>query len=315
MSDGVREAGIDKRALRQTLGQFATGVTVVTCLGPDGDPVGMTANSFASVSLDPPLVLWSVDRTARSFDVFAGAKAFAFSVLAQDQAGLSNRFASPGTEKFAAGGWSAGREGVPLIDHAAAHIECRQHATFEGGDHLIIVGEVLAFHRFTRRPLVFSQGRYGAVAPDPGTMAGAGKDAADMHPYDDFLVPLLFRAYNHMFRAFSRTLSNQEATGAEMRILALLSAAGPLEAEPLLTRTMLSRSSFSEARQRVIAGALATADGAKMNITEAGRTRLAELLREAAALERQSTQALDSAEVELLRDLLRKLVLHHDAST
>ncbi|MEO1105073.1 MAG: flavin reductase family protein, partial [Pseudomonadota bacterium] len=163
--------GLDKRALRQTLGQFATGVTVVTCRAPDGTPVGMTANSFTSVSLEPPLVLWSVDRTARSFEAFAGAQDFAFSVLAQDQAAISNRFSKPGVAKFAGGGWSPGRADVPLIDEAAAHIECVQHTAFAGGDHLIIVGEVVRFKRSARRPLVFAQGRYGVVAPDPGGMA------------------------------------------------------------------------------------------------------------------------------------------------
>lgn len=303
----------DSREMRHTLGQFATGVTIVTCLAADGTPVGMTANSFASVSLDPPLVLWSVDRTARSFDAFAAADAFAFSVLAQDQAELSNRFAKPGADKFASVTLETGRAGVPLIADCAARIECERHAVFEGGDHLIVVGKVVDLVRSDRRPLVFAQGRYGVVAPHPGTLGEGVDDAADLHPYDDFLVPLLFRAYNHMFRALSGTLEAEEATGAQMRILAILAAGGAAADETVLTRTMLSQSSFQEARQTLLATGFIAEGPQMLEITAAGRARLADLVRQAADLEHRSTGGLDRTEVEMLRTLLRKLVLHHEA--
>jgi len=305
---------IDTRALRQTFGQFATGVTIVTCLGPARELVGMTANSFSSVSLDPPLVLWSLDRSARSFAAFAAAREFAFSVLAQHQAELSNRFAIPGADKFAGVDWTPGHGGVPLIAGAAAHIECVHHAAFDGGDHLIVVGRVTRFVRFEERALVFAHGRYGVVAPHPGTLSSSERDAAEMHPYDDFLVPLLFRAYNHMFRAFSDTLAAEDATGAQMRVLSILAAGGPTGEADLLTRTMLSRSSFEEARQALLAAGLVTVERTTSSITSAGRARLAALLREAAKLERSSAGPLDATEIELLRDLLRKLVRHHDAA-
>ena len=303
---------VDRRALRQTLGQYATGVTVVTCRGPAGEPVGMTANSFSSVSLEPPLVLWSVDRSARSFDAFAAAERFAFSILAQDQADHSNRFSKPGTEKFAGVTLEEGAGGVPLIAGAAAHFECLQHATFDGGDHLVIVGRVERFVRHERRGLVFAQGRYGVVAPHPGTVGDAPPEASERHPYDDFLVPLLFRAYNHLFRVFSDTLAAEDATGPEMRILAILAASGSTDDETLLTRTMLSQTSFAEARASLMATGLVEDAGGVAAITAAGRTRLGDLLNQAAAQEGRSTRALDAAEVELLRDLLRKLVRHHE---
>ncbi len=307
-------ASIDPRALRQTLGQFATGVTVVTCRAADGEPVGMTANSFASVSLDPPLVLWSVDRSARSYDAFAAAERFAFSILAQDQADHSNRFSKPGTEKFTGVAIVEGMGKVPLIADAAAHLECVQHATFDGGDHLVIVGRVERFVRHDRRGLVFSQGRYGVVAPHPGTVGAPPREASERHPYDDFLVPLLYRAYNHLFRAFSDTLAAEEATGPQMRILAILAASGPTDDETLLTRTMLSQTSFADARASLLAMGLIADRDAIAAITEAGRTRLGDLLNQAAAQEGRSTGALDATEVELLRDLLRKLVRHHESA-
>lgn len=314
MSDPARaEPQVDTRELRRTLGQFATGVTIVTCLAEDGAPVGMTANSFSSVSLDPPLVLWSLDRRARSFPAFSAARHFAFSVLAQDQVELSNRFAQPGVEKFATVDWRPGIAGVPLIPDPAAHFECTQHATFDGGDHLIVVGRVERFVRYDRRALVFAHGRYGAVAPHPGTAGTDPEEAGERHPYDDFLVPLLFRAYNHVFRGFAETLAAEDATGPQMRILSILSAAGPTGEETLLTRTMLSRSTYAEARDSLMAARfVAPGEGEALAITAAGEAKLLDLLRRAAERERDSTRALDAAEVELLRALLRKLVRHHE---
>ncbi|MEM6761553.1 MAG: flavin reductase [Pseudomonadota bacterium] len=304
----------DTMALRQVLGRFATGVTIVTCRDKSGVPVGMTANSFASVSLDPPLVLWSVDRSALSFSAFAEAPAFAFSILGQDQVELSNRFAKQGAEKFDVTAWHDNQEGVPLIDDPAAHIECVAHSSFDGGDHLVIVGRVVRFRRFERAGLVFAQGRYGAVAPHPGPMTAADDgDAAARHPYDDFLVPLLFRAYNHMFDGLSGALVAEDSTGAEMRILAILQAEGPAAEERILTRSMLSQTRFDDARRSLCDAGLISSDGHSCGLTEAGRTRLAELLRRAAERERQSTAALDRTDVELLKDLLRRLVKHHEA--
>lgn len=313
MNETVRGV-FDTRELRRTFGQFATGVAVVTCRAADGAPVGMTANSFSSVSLDPPLVLWSVERAARSFEAFAAAGHFAFSVLALDQMALSNRFAQAGAAKFADVEWSEGIGGVPLIAGCAARFECRRYATYPGGDHLIVVGEVERFARSERRTLVFADGRYGAVAPHPGSVGEASAAApAERHPYDDFLVPLLFRAYNHLFRGFSDTLVAEDATGAQMRILSVLSARGPTEPDALLTRTMLSRSSFEEAAERLTAAALMTADASgRAAITPAGEAKLADLLRLAADRERLGTAGLEASEVALLRTLLRKLVRHHE---
>lgn len=166
--DGGVPAGLvhDRRELRLVLGQFPTGVTVVTCVGPDG-PVGMTANSLASVSLDPPLVLWSLARDARSFAALAHAERFAFSVLSTAQIALSARFSRSGTDKFLGVRWQPGLGAVPLLGGASAHIECVRHAAYPGGDHLIVVGMVERFARHDADPLVFAQGRYGTVAGHP----------------------------------------------------------------------------------------------------------------------------------------------------
>lgn len=157
----VPDAG-NARAFRDALGRFATGVTVVTIAGPEG-PMGFTANSFASLSLDPPLVLWSPARSAARFPHYAAAAHYAIHVLGAEHTPLVSRFLRGG-EGFSGLNHALNAEGVPLISDALARFECRQHATHDGGDHLIIVGEVLRFTARPGAPLVFSQGGYGAFS-------------------------------------------------------------------------------------------------------------------------------------------------------
>lgn len=154
----------DPRALRQLFGCFATGVTVVTANDAAGRPRGMTANSFTSVSLAPPLVLICVAAGAPIWPVFAAAPSFAVNVLTTAQRELSQRFARPADDKFAGVDWRQGRLGVPLIDEAAAHLECRRVREIEAGDHMILLGEVVHFGHRQALPLIFHRGGYAALA-------------------------------------------------------------------------------------------------------------------------------------------------------
>ena len=150
------------RAFRDALGIFATGVTLVTIDGPTG-PMGFTANSFSSLSMTPPLVLWSVAKSARRYPHFATARHFAIHVLAEGQTDLIARFnsAGPGFEGLA---HDVNAQNVPLIAGALARFECEQHATHEGGDHLIVVGRVARVVCLDGAPLVFAGGRMGRFA-------------------------------------------------------------------------------------------------------------------------------------------------------
>jgi flavin reductase (DIM6/NTAB) family NADH-FMN oxidoreductase RutF len=152
----------DERALRDALGRFATGVTVVTTMTPDG-PLGITANSFASVSLDPPLVLWSPARKSRRFPAFEAASHFAVHVLAIGQQALAHRFARAGAA-FADLAYGCGHDDAPLLEGCTARFECRHAAGYDGGDHLIVVGEVLRFEQHDRAPLLYYRGRYCGLA-------------------------------------------------------------------------------------------------------------------------------------------------------
>lgn len=151
----------DTRALRKAFGAFATGVTVVTTAEPDGSLRGFTANSFTSVSLDPPLILVCIARTAGSAPAFVAAQHFAVSVLADGQHAVSGLFAGRGSDRFAQAAWSHGQSGSPLIDGAAAWFDCTMHRTIEAGDHIILIGRVLDYgHSEDATPLGYCRGAY-----------------------------------------------------------------------------------------------------------------------------------------------------------
>ncbi len=133
---------IDPRAFRDAAGQFATGVTVITTIDGDGAPVGFTANSFTSVSLDPPMVLFCLGKTSESLPAFEAGPGFAVHILSAGQLEVSIRFASKGIDRFEGLDWAAGMHGVPVIEGALAVFECSLTHVYDGGDHLIFVGTV-----------------------------------------------------------------------------------------------------------------------------------------------------------------------------
>jgi flavin reductase (DIM6/NTAB) family NADH-FMN oxidoreductase RutF len=151
---------------RTALGAFATGVTVVTALDATGRPVGLTANSFNSVSLSPPLVLWSLSRRAGSLPAFSGGSHYAINILAADQRALAERFASKDVDRFAGLAFRQGAGGAPVLEGSAAVFECFNRSQYEEGDHVIFVGEV---ERCERRdgalPLIYHGGRYFTELP------------------------------------------------------------------------------------------------------------------------------------------------------
>lgn len=151
----------DGRELRNALGRFATGVCVVTTLDERGQALGMTANSFSSVSLDPPLVLWNLQNGSEVYDAFARPSAFAINVLSDQQAELSSQYARKGDHLLDPAHFRQGRHGAPIIRDALVSFECKLHAAHEGGDHLIIVGRVVdVASKPGGDPLLFFSGAY-----------------------------------------------------------------------------------------------------------------------------------------------------------
>lgn len=152
---------IDPSAFRAVMGHYATGVTVVTTRGPDDRPTGLTVNSFTSVSLDPPLVLFCLDRAAGSGPAFASSDCFAVNILGAGQSAVSARFADPVAPRFVDDGTTVWETGAPILTTALAALDCRVHARHDGGDHVILVGRVLrAAVMHDAPPLVYWRGGY-----------------------------------------------------------------------------------------------------------------------------------------------------------
>jgi flavin reductase (DIM6/NTAB) family NADH-FMN oxidoreductase RutF len=168
MADGGREAPMQitpgpetERQFRDALGRFATGVTLATCSGLDGRPVGLTVNSFNALSLEPPLVLWSLRLQSPSLPDFDAAPCFAINVLAEDQVELSRRFAaSTMADRFDEGVWHRGLGDAPLLAGCSAHFECETVSRQDAGDHRLYIGRVLRLQQQPLAPLVFHAGHY-----------------------------------------------------------------------------------------------------------------------------------------------------------
>jgi flavin reductase (DIM6/NTAB) family NADH-FMN oxidoreductase RutF len=167
MPANAPEFALDARELRQCLGRFVTGVAVVTTVDVNGLLQGMTINSFSSVSLDPPLILWSLRQSSFLFETFEEAPRFAINILAADQVEVSTRFCTPAADRFAGLPFTGGAGGVPLIEGCVAHIECETEVRYAGGDHTIFIGRVQRTASYDKSPLVFNQGRYSAVSAIP----------------------------------------------------------------------------------------------------------------------------------------------------
>ena len=151
----------DSRALRNALGRYATGVTIVTAIDPDGHPIGLTVNSFAAVSLDPALVLWCLDNKSHNLAAFRKATHHAINVLAADQQDLSNRFATWPADRFVGLPWQAGAGGAPIFPGCCATFEMAKVTEHAAGDHTIFVGSVERFSETPDlAPLLFHAGRY-----------------------------------------------------------------------------------------------------------------------------------------------------------
>lgn len=206
-----RKTEIDPKAFRRALGNFATGVTIVTARAPDGTQVGVTASSFNSLSMDPPLILWSSIKSTPSCAVFEKSTHFAVNILAADQMDMSNHFARQQDDKFEGVEWEPGIGGAPIFPNCAGRFQCESYAKLDGGDHWIFVGRVLAFDDFGRAPLCFHRGSYSMVFEHPGAMPSLQEADADnlgdrMGNHTFFLMMRALRAYQGRYRPKLETL-------------------------------------------------------------------------------------------------------------
>lgn len=299
----------DPKDLRHALGTFATGVTIVTTRAEDGSPIGITANSFNSVSLDPPMVLWSLARNARSLPVFERAKHWNVHVLASDQEDLSNRFARAGEDKFADLALDDGVTDAPLIPGCSARFQCRTAFQYEGGDHVIFVGEVIDYDRSSSPPLVYVTGAYALAARKAGDVAteAAIPDA----PYSENLLGyLLARAHFQFMSGFRTTLDQRQLADRDFFVLALLSVRQPLTGEEIVAYTAYIGTGIDAAVLQSLAsrGLLVRDEARGWRLSPQGRDAILHVLAAANAVEAGVLEKLGPAEAASLRNLLKRTI-------
>jgi 3-hydroxy-9,10-secoandrosta-1,3,5(10)-triene-9,17-dione monooxygenase reductase component len=307
------------RSFRHALGAFATGVTIVSTRSSDGIDVGLTANSFNSVSLDPPLVLWSLAKASRALPIFMGSGYFTIHVLAADQEAISARFARMSEDKFAGLDVERGLGGTPMLRDFSARFQCRTAFQYEGGDHMIFVGQVEAFDHTDRKPLVFHAGKYALTVNKSADAAAsdAGPDPTSSFS-QDFLIYLLGRAHHQMFLELRRELERRGLSEDQWFVLSLL---GVSDHRTLTELDRMLAYTGKRVSYNMLAG-LAAAEFirlggaydplARASLTDSGRQVVIELVSIAKAAEAGAERNLDPAEAHILKRALRTLIRDTD---
>lgn len=302
----------EAKQFRGALGQFATGVTIITSTDSDGGPVGVTASSFNSVSLDPPLVLWSLAKSARSMEAFQQSGYFCVHVLSASQEALSARFASRGEDKFQGQPFEPGRGEVPLLPEFAARFQCKTTHTYEGGDHLIFVGEVLEYDQSDEPPLVFHGGNYAlAKVKTPGAKAGGSVDIAHGTFTDSFFLYLLARAHFQASMPLRNEWRHAGISESQYLSLTLLGLGGALSLQDLQERLLHTgrEPDHSTLKDMLDKGIVTeTADGTCYAITVKGRELYLSLLAHSKAIEERLLQDFSDSEIADLVGLLQRFV-------
>lgn len=304
----------DTRDFRSALGKFATGVTVVTAR--DGEENhGVTASSFNSVSMEPPLILWSIDKGANSLNAYRNAEHFVVNVLSNEQVDISNRFARRGEDKFAGIVIEEGLGGVPKVKGAAAHFECRTWNVYEGGDHLIIVGEVMRYaYRNEGSALVFHNGRYAVPEPHP-LMLNVGERTALDGRLGKHLLYLMRQALAAYRADFYPRLGSLGVNDNEWRILTLLADRGPLVAEVLAERVAQPQADLEDTLDGLRERGLVGLDGdGCVRLSEEGQALALRLLAMADDYERRLFENLEPAEVSAIKSGLGRVIERLGAS-
>ena len=302
---------VDPKAFRRALGNFATGVTIITTRAPDGTSVGVTASSFNSLSMDPPLILWSCIKETPSCKMFETASHFAVNILASDQLEMSNHFARQQEDKFDGIEWQEGIGGVPIFPNCAGRFQCESYDKHDGGDHWIFVGRVLAFDDFGRAPLCFHQGSYSMVFSHPETYPSSGQstsqkaDQGRMGNHAFFLMMRAVRAYQERYRPKVVTLGLHLI---ESRILVVLNDISGLGADELVVHLNTPINEAREALLSLSARGMITADGDGYVLTDMGKSKADEIWNLAEAHAKETFKRFSNAEVDTFTKVLRQLI-------
>jgi 3-hydroxy-9,10-secoandrosta-1,3,5(10)-triene-9,17-dione monooxygenase reductase component len=306
---------VDARQFRDALGSFTTGVTIVTTRDAAGQDIGLTVNSFNSVSLEPPLVLWSLAKTAASLKAFVAAQYFAVHILAADQEQISNLFARRGADKFGGLNPARGHGDVPLLDGCSARFECRSAFQYDGGDHAIFVGEVVTFDHFNRPPLAFQGGKYALamkkIEAAPQQVAAAAEED-DYGVARNALNVLLGMAYHQLNLRLKPELERHGLLEDEYWVINVVGSGrrtlGRVAQIIAFTGKRVSPELVTGLQQRGFVSLGGEGEDAAVSLTERGRQTLIELAAITKAIEEDAEGGLDYAEAQLFKQLLTRII-------
>lgn len=263
----------DGRMFRRCLGQYGTGVAIITTEA-QGQRAAVTVNSFASVSPEPPLVLWSIARTSRSAAVFMNSGRFAVNILSSKQTHLSRHFSSRIEDKFAETDWSPGLFQSPLIAGCLAHLECETFSHVDGGDHTILIGLVKHARRFEGEPLLFSQGQYSVAETHPEASPTPEASGAESGTTTEgTIISQIFDAHNLLSMTFDE---HRRAEGVHLsvaRVLACLYDKPGIGIEQLAAATFLGQRDTEDAIAELIGSGLVIGSAGGFTLTGSGRSR------------------------------------------
>ena len=303
---------IDVKLLRNCFGKFATGITVITAVAPDGTKLGLTVNSFSSLSLDPPMILWSLDKKSKSLDALKQSSHFAVNVLASDQMDLSNNFARTGDDKFDDIELIDSHCGLPLLAGTVAHLECKNINTYEGGDHVIFIGEVEHFDTCDKKPLLYTNGQYTIAARHPGAkLAEPAED--DRSSNDEFIVPLLLRSYWEISDPFYQELQDAGIPASHARILVHLSHSPELTTRELSDAIRVDMASVSMSVKWLCDNDhLNKTSDDKLALSDQGQSHLDKVQLRARRFEDEVLDGYSDQDINMLKSVLRKLIYRKD---
>jgi 3-hydroxy-9,10-secoandrosta-1,3,5(10)-triene-9,17-dione monooxygenase reductase component len=306
-------ASFEAGALRQALGSFATGVTILTTRAPDGEPLGLTINSFNSVSLDPPLVLWSLSKNAHSLSVFRDTGYWAVHVLSSDQAELSSRFARQGEDKFAGLDIENGVNDMPMLQNCTARFQCKTEFQYEGGDHVIFIGKILSFDQNEKAPLVFHGGRY-AHATRRDNQRNPRRPHLVGSFNENFLGYLLGRSHFRFYDHIRELLESERLSDEEFYVLSTLTlkrrmTTAELEAGMAGVLEEQSRKALASLIKRGMVLQEDNAEGISIvQLTAQGSQCALRLISAAKAVESEVLEHFGYEESAVLKSLLNRLL-------
>ena len=307
----------DPKEFRRALGMFATGVTIVTTTAADGTPIGITANSFNSVSLDPPMVLWSLANNARSLPAFSASEYWNVHILSNEQEALSNRFARAGEDKFSGLEMDTQPSGAPLLPGCSARFQCKSAFKYEGGDHTIFVGEVVQYDSCALPPLLYVTGGYALASRKAAAVSTEPLAQLEDAVYSENLLgSLVGRAHFQFLHGIRGTLQQRQLSDTDFFVLSLLSVRQPLQlpeiaAHIAYTGVDLGTGALQSLVQR---GLLVEEPGTvpSLRLSPAGNDAIVHVLAAAKSVEADLVDRMGELESAALRNLLKQAILATD---